>query len=222
MTGSSSTYSIIDAVELYPQGDNDTEFYIVNIGSPTDETGCTGYTAFVSVCAYADGTSVSVYRKVAGDLILDSTYEIDEYEVITNRTFVSSVAEENFSGYVVRTSNNASVYAGNRCYRYQTSNSLWASIPPVSSLGQTYATYNFDTDAYQYMVKIVATEDDTDVTSSAGDQVNIDEADVVEFGYAGTDLSLVECSKPCIVMQIVNGSSDECGIAEHVLTPTDA
>ena len=88
--------------------------------------------------------------------------------------------------------------------------------------GQTYATYNFDTDAYQYMVKIVATEDDTDVTSSADDQVNIDEADVVQFGYAGTDLSLVECSKPCIVMQIVNGSSDECGVAQHVLTPTDA
>ena len=222
LAGSSSTYSVIDAVEVYPQGDADTEFYIVNLGSPDTEQGCSGYTTFYSVCAYADDTTVSVYRKSSGSLVLDDEYTLDEFEVFTERHSSSGLIEENFSGYVIRTSQDASVYAGNRCYSHTTQHSTWSSIPPVNRLGTTYASYNFDTTAYQYMVKIVATDNDTVVSStSSGMQATIDQADVVEFVYAGSEMSVVECSKPCVAMQIVNGTSDEAGVSQQVLNPTN-
>ena len=209
-------------MEVIPDRGNDTEFYLLNLGSVDGVEGCSGYTAFFSVCAYEAATSVSVLAKSGGTLVEVVSVVLNEYESYTNRTLTSGDVEENFSGYVIRTSSSASVYTGNRCYAYNSvSYSTWSSIPSVSNLGLTHVTFDLDTAADQYVVKVVAVEDNTEVQSSAGDSVTLDSADVAEFVYTGSDISMVNCSKKCAVMQMVNGSSDTSGISQHSILPTN-
>ena len=219
----SSTFAVGDVVEVIPQGSDDTEFYLANLGSPDDVDGCTGPTAYYTVCAFEDATTITVLQKSGGSLVEVQNEVIGSFESFTEREFTSDSEEENFAGFVVRSDKNVAVYTGNRCYTYNAVNlATWSSIPSTQNLGTSHVVVPIDADDSEMFVQVVATQDDTDVTVGNGDTVTISEADVAEFGFqAASPLGSVNCSKPCIVMQMVNGSAERAGISQNVLSSSD-
>ena len=226
--GNISPYYVVDAVEAQAISDVDTEHYVINYGDGFN--GCPGYTAFYTVAALNSGTNVTIYQRSAsgGGMEVREQVSLGRFQCFSERADISGT-EPNGDGFRVVSSAPVVLYSGNRCVgEGGFYHSTWSSIPSVSYLGTTYVTYPlttaFDSTDGSYGVKVVATANDTTVTTSLGQSETIDQGEATLFWYeygTGEHFDEVVCSSPCLVLQMVRGTALDAGVSQTTIMPVE-
>ena len=201
--GNISPYYVLDAVEAQAVTDVDTEHYVINYGDGYND--CPGNTAFYTVAALNGITTVSIYERTGDGLTLRTEVDLNRFQCFSERADISG-SEPTGDGFVIRSSAPVSLYSGNRCAREETDtlyHSTGSSIPSVSYLGTNYVTYPFttafDSPGGSYGVKVVATQNNTMVSTSLGQSGTIDQGESTFVWYeygTGEHVGEVVCSNP--------------------------
>jgi hypothetical protein len=201
-----------DASLLLPDSALDTYY----IGAAFTHWGI--YASFLSILSTADGNEISVHASTAtaaGDNVPalaageERTFTVDRGQVLTLK---SLSAGGDLTGTVIRSDENVAVFGGVDCAQVPVGatfcDHIEEKIFPVRAWDTEYYATKFATRGIESDIwRVIASEDQTVVTTNPPQQVipTLNEGEYFEF--TSTEDFKIESDKPILVVQFMTGSS---------------
>ena len=139
-------------------------------------------------------------REWNGDYILERTANLEKYQTYHMRS-----TSEDYTGTYIRSSRPIAVYGGHECAQVPEIRSycdhIVAAIPPVGSLGSSFAITPFEERRFGHIFRVLSVQDGTTVTTSSEGVRTLTRGEYWEVDIFDDTAVVVTCSNPCLVAQ---------------------
>ena len=199
----------MDAILVPPLHTGTQEYMVISYQSNNDITCVSSATcSFFSVVAYEDDTNVVIQKLHDGVPTDISSFVLNKQDVYTNRTLNTEVLKRSydFTGYNIIADKQVSVNSGNPCADTnpdEIAGPVWGSIPANQLAGTRYISHTINYRSYSddTLVRIVALEDDTQVTYGTVSSTISYRGEFLEVTLDSRSNEVFLCNKPCKAAQ---------------------